>query len=135
MLIKFKLDDYAEICDEYESAFENEDVLDVTDGDNFLATRARRIVVPELHVSFREADWYTRNEDVDDPDDEDAWECQGSVFLQYEETETDPEKYISFAACDLAYLASELCGDEGKDYDVVSQLDCYIDTSEFDGEN
>ena len=131
MVINFKLEDYDDICDEYESFFENEDVVDVINGDDLLVVRMRRIVIPELHVSFREAEWYGRNVDVEDPDNEDAWECQCSVFVQYEENEKDAEKYISFATSDLAYYASELLGKNDNGYDKVSQLDCYIDTDEF----
>ena len=87
MIIKFRLGDYEDICDEYEECFENEETFDVADGDNLLVVRSRRIVIPELHISFREADWYVS----DDPDD-DAWECQGSVLLQYDENEKDPQK-------------------------------------------
>ena len=130
MIIKFQLGDYEDICDEYEECFENEETFDVADGDNLLVVRSRRIVVPELHVSFREGDWYI----ADDPDDDDALECQGSVLLQYDENEKDPEKFISYATCDLAYFAGDLLGEKGKDYDAVSRLDCYIDISEFSEE-
>ena len=131
MIIKFKLEDYEDICDEYESVFESEDVVDVINGDNLLITRTRRIVIPELNASFREAEWYARNEEIEDPDDEDAWEIQCSVFVQYEEDEQDPEKYISFASSDLTYYASELLGDQGKNPEKVAKLECYIDTKEF----
>ena len=135
MIIDFKLEDYEEICDEYESVFENEDVVDVINGDDLLIVRTRRIIVPELQASFREAEWYTRNDDVEDPDDDDAWEIQCSVFVRYEENEKDVEKYTSFASADLAYYASELLGEEGKDNDKVAKLACYIDTDEFVGED
>ena len=131
MIIDFKLEDYEEICDEYESIFQNEDAVDVTNGDDLLIIRTRRIVIPELHASFREAEWYTRNEEVEDTDDDDAWEIQCSVFVHYDENEKDVEKYISFASADLTYYASELLGEEGKDNDRVAQLACYIDTYEF----
>ena len=131
MIINFKLEDYEEICDEYESVFENEDVADVITGDDLLIVRTRRIVVPELHASFREAEWYTRNENVEDSDDDDAWEIQCSVFVRYEENEKNVEKYISFVSAELTYYASELLGEEGKDNDKVAQLACYIDTDEF----
>ena len=130
MIIKFRLGDYEDICDEYEECFENEETFDVVDGDNLLVVRSRRIVIPELHISFREADWYVS----DDPDDDDAWECQGSVLLKYDENEKDPQKFISYATCDLAYFAGDLLGEKGKDYDAVSRLGCYIDTSEFSEE-
>ena len=130
MIIKFKLDDYYETCDEYERVFELDDAVSVVDGDNCLMVSAKRIVVPELHASFRTAEWYARNEEVEDEDDEDAWEIQSSVFVQYPEDEKDPEKYISFATCELADYASELYK-EKVDYEVVAQLECYIDTEEF----
>ena len=131
MLIKFKLEDYEEICDEYAAIFEREDVADIINAQDLLLIRSRRIVIPELHGSFREAEWYVRNNDIDDPDDEDAWELQCSVFVQYAEDERAVEKYISFTTCDLANCVSELVGALGKDQTRVEKLDCYIDTSEF----
>ena len=135
MIINFKLEDYEEICDEYESIFENEDVVNVVTESDLLIVRMRRIVVPELHASFREAEWYARNEDVEDCDDDDAWEIQCSVFVQYEENEQDVEKYISFASADLSYYVSELLGEEGKAIEKVAQLACYINTDEFISED
>ena len=132
MIIKFKLGDYEEICDKYAAIFEHEDSVDVTDTEgNLLMTRMRRIVVPQLHASFREAEWYVLDENAEDIEDDDAWEIQCSVFVQYEENEKNPDKYISFASCDLSYLAFELSGVQCDDNDTISQLDCYIDTAEF----
>lgn len=131
MLIKFKLEDYEEICDEYAALFEREEVVEVINTQDLLLIRTRRIVVPDLHVSFREAEWYVRNNDIDDPDDEDAWELQCSIFVQYAEDERAVEKYISFTTCDLANCVSELVGTLGKDQLRAEQLDCYIDTCEF----
>jgi hypothetical protein len=130
MIIKFKLDDYYETCDEYEGVFELDDAVSVEDGDNCLMVSSKRIVVPELHASFRTAEWYARNQEVEDEDDEDAWEIQSSVFVYYPENEKDPEKYISFATCELADYASEFYK-EKVDYEVIAQLECYIDTEEF----
>ena len=128
MIINFKLDDYYDICDQYEEVFEQENVVDVCDGDDCLVVRTRRIVIPALHASFREAEWVTKDSNVDD---EEEWETQASVIVQYEENEKDPAKFISYATCDLAYFAEEVCDDLGLDSCDVSQLDCYIDTSEF----
>ena len=130
MIIKFKLDDYYETCDEYERVFELDDAISVVDGGNCLMVSSKRIVVPELHASFRTAEWYTRNEEVEDEDDEDVWEIQSSVFVYYPENEKDPEKYISFATCELDDYASEFY-EEVVAYEVVAQLECYIDTEEF----
>ena len=131
MIINFKLDDYYEICDEYEKVFEQEDVVDVVEGDDCLVVRTRRIVIPALHASFREAEWLARNPDVEDEDDEDAWETQSSVIVHYEENEKDPNNYISYATCDLMYCAEGLREKFGISSSDVPQLDCYIDTSEF----
>ena len=130
MIIKFKIDDYYETCDEYERVFELDDTVDVVDEENCLIVSTKRIVVPELHASFRTAEWYARNDEVEDEDDEDAWEIQSSVFVYYPENEKDPEKYISFATCELADYASELYIEKVV-YEVVVQLECYIDTEEF----
>lgn len=127
MIINFKLDDYYTICDEYEEVFAQEDVVDVLDGDDCLVVRTRRIVIPALHASFREAEWVAKDADAD----EEEWETQASVIVQYEENEKDPAKYISYATCDLPYFAEEVCNTLGLDSCDVSQLDCYIDTAEF----
>lgn len=130
MIIAFKLDDYYDICDEYEEAFEQEDVVDVEDGDeDCLVIRTRRIVIPAIHASFREAEWLIRNSDAEEGEDE--WETQCSVIVQYEEAETDPEKFISYTTSDLSYLVKCLCENLGLATDSVGQLDCYIDTLEF----
>lgn len=131
MIINFKLDDYYDICDEYEEVFEQEDVVDVLDGDDCLVVRTRRIVIPAIHASFREAEWLARNLEVEDEDDEEAWETQNSVWVQYEENEKDPTKFISYATCDLLYFAAELSANLGIHSCDATQLDCYIDTSEF----
>lgn len=131
MIISFKLDDYYDICDEYEEVFEQEDVVDVLDGDDCLVVRTRRIVIPAIHASFREAEWLARNLEVEDEDDEEAWETQNSVWVQYEENEKDPTKFISYATCDLLYFAAELSANLGIHSCDAAQLDCYIDTSEF----
>jgi hypothetical protein len=130
MIIKFKIDDYYETCDEYERVFELDDTVDVVDEENCLIVSTKRIVVPELHASFRTAEWYARNEEVEDEYDEDALEIQSSVFVYYPENERNPEKYISFATCELADYVSELYK-EKVDYEVIAQLECYIDTEEF----
>ena len=72
MIIKFKYRQYDEICDKYEMLFEYAEpkTTDEQNG-NALVVRGYRIVFPQLHVSFREADWYTRNEDIEDPDADD----------------------------------------------------------------
>ena len=130
MIIKFKLDDYYDICDEYEEVFEQEDVVDVEDGDeDCLVVRTRRIVIPTIHASFREAEWLTKNPDAEE--DEDEWETQCSVIVQYEEDEKDPEKFIAYTTCDLSYLAKVLSENLGLEPNCVEQLDCYIDTAEF----
>ncbi len=130
MIIKFKLDDYYESCDKYERVFELDDAVSVLDGDNCLMVSSKRIVVPDLHASFRTAEWYAFNEEVEDEYDEDAREIQSSVFVYYPENEKDPEKYVSFATCELADYASEFCKEKVY-YEVVTQLECYIDTEEF----
>ena len=130
MIIAFKLDDYYDICDKYEEVFEQEDVVDVEDGnEDCLVVRTRRIVIPAIHASFREAEWLIKNPSAEE--DEDEWETQCSVIVQYEEAETDPKKFISYTTSDLSYLVKGLCENLGLANDCVEQIDCYIDTSEF----
>ena len=130
MIINFKLEDYEDICDEYEEVFEQEDVVDVEVSDeDCLVVRTRRIVIPAIQASFREAEWLTRNPDAEE--DEDEWETQCSVIVEYTEHEKDPNNYISYATCDLMYCVEGLREKFGISSSDVPQLDCYIDTSEF----
>lgn len=76
---------------------------------NSLVVRNKRIVFPQLHVSFREGDWYARNEEIEDPDDDEAWEIQDSVYVLYEENEKDINKYKSFMTGSLYYSLYEIC--------------------------
>ena len=132
MIINFKLDDYYDICDEYEEIFDQEDVIDVQDGDeDCLVVRTRRIVIPVLHASFREAEWLAKDPGTEEKNDKNVWETQNSVWVQYEENEKDPTKFISYATCDLLYFAAELSANLGIHSCDAAQLDCYIDTSEF----
>lgn len=132
MIVNFKLDDYYDICDEYEEIFEQEDVIDVPDGDeDCLVVRTRRIVVPALHASFREAEWLAKDPGTEEKNNENVWETQGSVIIQYDENEKDPTKFISYATCGLMCFAAELSANLGIHSYDTAQLDCYIDTSEF----
>ena len=123
MVIKFKLDDYYEICDEYWEVFENDDTVDVRAGDDTLVLSTKRIVIPDLHASFREGTWLSGSDD--------DMETQDSVWVQYEEAETNPANFISYANCELMYFADELCRSQDIVSRDVSELECYIDTKEF----
>lgn len=133
MLLKFKYGQYDEICDEYELLFENAEPLETEEQNgNVLVVRNNRIVFPQLHVSFREADWYSRNEEIEDPDDEDAWEVEASVYVLYEENEKDINQYISFMTGSLDYFLLEVCEKTNSPFKkTLDELECYIDTSEF----
>ena len=120
MIINFKLEDYYEVCDQYEDVFEQEDVVDVFNGEDCLVVRTRRIVIPALHASFREAEWLATDPDADDEE----WETQSSVIVRYEENERDPAQFISYATCDLTYFAVELGSALEIAFDDISQLDC-----------
>ena len=133
MILRFKYGQYDEICDEYELLFEYAEPLDTEEQNgNALVVRNKRIVFPQLHVSFREADWYARNEEIENPDDDGAWEVQDSVYVLYEENEKDINKYISFSNRSLDYPLLEICKKSGKSFvKNLDELECYIDTSEF----
>ena len=140
MIIKFKLEDYYEMCDEYERVFELAEPIEVEDEDNnCLITTGKRIVIPKIHKSFREAEWYWKDDDAERPeaedeedeyDDADEYEIQSSVYVSYHENEKDPNKYISFVTGELSYFVQEYCETEGLDI-VPDELECYIDTEEF----
>ena len=130
MVITFLMGDYEEMCDEYESVFDCEETVDVVSENDLLVVRTRRIVVPELHASFREAEWYSRNDQFDETSDDEEWEVQCSVWVQYHEHEKDPNKFISFASCGLCELAGEI-STEDANYDKISQIECYLDTDEL----
>ena len=133
MILRFIFGQYDEICDKYEKLFEFAEPLDTEEQNgNVLVVRNRRIVFPQLHVSFREGDWYARNQEIIDPDDDDAWEVQDSVYVLYEENEKDINKYKSFMTGSLDYFLAEICKNTRDSFEKdLDELECYIDTSEF----
>ena len=128
MIIKFKLEDYYDICDEYEKVFEQADPIEVVVEDDCLITTGKRIVIPQIHRSYREAEWYWREEGSDE------YEIQASVYVSYPEHEKDPAKYISFQTGELSLFAKGHCEIEGFVDIDPEELECYIDTSEFSNE-
>ena len=132
MIIKFKLDDYYEICDEYERVFELAEPVNIVDGNNnCLVTTGKRIVIPQIQKSFREAEWYWKDDEAELPESgDDEYEIQSSVYISYPENEQDPNKYLAFVTGELSYFVHNYCKPEGVIIDP-EKLDCFIDTEEF----
>lgn len=130
-IIRFKLFDMDEIFDENEELFsELKDYNDTEEQQGSVYVVANyRIVIPEIHACFRYADWYTRNADVDE-DDQDAWELQASVYLLYEEKEKDINQWISSCTNDIVYSVYDQCEIVGYPVDKISDLECYLEFDE-----
>lgn len=130
-IIRFKLGDFYDVLDENEDFIEeHKDYYDTEeqDGNSFVVANYR-IVIPELHVCFREADWYARDPESD-PDDPEAWEVQDSVYLLYEENERDINKWISSCTKSIDYSLYEPCEKAGYPMEKRNELDCYIEFDE-----
>ena len=110
--IKFKLGDMDDVFDENEDLFdEHKDYSDTEKQEGSMYVIANfRIVIPELHVCFREADWYELDPDPDDPE---AWEIQDSVYLLYEENEKDINQWIFSCTKSIDYSLYEPCEKAG----------------------
>lgn len=123
--ISFKLNELDDVLEENIDEFSKHlDYYDTEeDGNNSLVVRNYRIVIPDLHVSFREGDWYYRETENA------VWEPQASVYVRYNENEKDINKYISFMTGSLRYSLHDLLIQIGqKDLNIDNYL-CYI---EFD---
>lgn len=132
MIIKFKCRQYYEIRDKYEMLFKYAEPKSTDEKDgNALVVNGYRIVIPQLHVSFREANWYTRNKDIEDPEDDKAWDVQDSVYVLYEEEVKDINKYDSFMTGFFEESIDDACRIAGYPSKKKGSLECYIDTSEF----
>lgn len=130
-IIKFKLRDMYEVLDENEDFFEehrDQTETEPQDGNCFVVDNYR-IVIPELHVSFREANWFALDPDSD-PDDPEAWEIQDSVYLMYEENEKDINKWLSSCTKSIDYSLYGPCADAGYPMEKRDELDCYIEFDE-----
>lgn len=134
-IIKFKLGDMDEMYDENEEFFEeHRDYYDTEEQDgNSFVVENYRIVIPQLHVCFREADWYALDPDAD-PDDPDAWEVQDSVYLLYEENEKDYNKWISSCTKSIDYSLYDPCEKAGYPMEKRYELECYIEFDEDEAE-
>lgn len=135
MIIKFKLEEYYDILDKYEELLmEMTDRLETEEQEgNALVVIGYRVVIPELHASFREGEWYTRNKEYNPNDKEsEEYELQDSVYILYEENEKDVNKYLSFCTQSVCYILFDRCKQNKYPTDKLGDLECYIDTSEFD---
>lgn len=113
-----------EVYDENEEFFEeHRDYYDTEeqDGNSFVVANYR-IVIPQLHVCFREADWYAL--------DPDAWEVQDFVYLLYEENEKDYNKWISSCTKSIDYSLYDPCEKAGYPMEKCYELECYIEFDE-----
>ncbi len=132
MIINFKYAQYDDILDEYQVLFRQDEPLATEEQDgNILVVNRERVVFPQLHASFREAAWYSRNNSVKDPESSEAWDAQASVYVLYEENEKDINRYISYMTGFFDYSIADVCKREGYPDSDRYDLDCYIDTSEF----
>ena len=132
MKISFKLSQLYDVLEEYESLFELAEPITTEELNNdALVVSPYRIVVPSLQASFRSGDWYTKNNEADDLDSDDEWEPQCSVYVHYDEKETDVNKFLSFSSCTLVQLLSEINKTLISCANDLGDPECYIDTKEF----
>ena len=131
MIIRFKLGQFDDIYEEHWRVFEQGEPIETEEqGNDALVVSAYRIVIPQIGASFRYGDWYARNPEADDPESDDAWEPQASVYVRYAENETDANKYLSFAACSLEWFIYQIKS-EALTCEEIDNMECYIDTKEF----
>ena len=123
MKIEFKCRDYAEVIDDYSESFYENPIELKPDGNNLLIVTDFRMVIPELHASFREAIWI----DTRYPDDGE------NAYVTYAEDEKDPQKFLSFLTGGMAYAVLDAATTAGfpTGHDDILNLDCYIDTIEM----
>ena len=129
--IVFKLNDYYDICDEYEeilSEYHESAWTEAQEG-NVYGVYQYRIVIPKLHISLREGDWYFVDEEAaDDEEDDDGdggYQC--GVFLSYSEDEKDINEYRWAVGPWFGDAIRKACMDTDFPFDESKDLECYID--------
>ncbi len=125
--IFFKVKEYYDILEENNDEIdENLDWYTTEEEENnCYVVRNYRLVIPDLHVSFREGDWYYRS-NVDED-----WEEQESGFLRYDECEKDINKYLSYVSGYLSYSLYDILKEIGQKDINVDDLSCYIEFDEM----
>lgn len=130
MIIKFKLGELYDIFDDYMKAFDYADLVDAEEKEEeAMCFREYRVVIPQIHASFREGQWYAKAEDEETGEVD--WELQDGIWAQYEENEKDINKYISYACCELDYFVKTLCEEKRIEVANVHELECFVDVSEY----
>lgn len=128
MIIKFKYNELSDLYDQDDLGFGDVEPEWIEDDDIMLRADGIRVVVPDLKVSFRVGELFVRNEEVEDPDDSEAWDFVHSVEILYEEDEKDAHNYLGYSTrafwCGLEELQRKIPDD-------VEAIDCFIDTSEL----
>ena len=127
MIIKFKVGEYYEICDKYEELFSKDEGGFMTIDDEMFDSTCRRFVIPELHISFRPADYGER---VTARQLEDGEFNSVSGFLFYPENEKNPYKFDTFTGCGLSFALTEFFPSRVKP-EVISNLDVWFDMDEL----
>ncbi len=133
MKLDFKFDEYYEILDDYEnllSKFEPR-FTSIPGDENSIGLSPIRVVIPSLHASFMEGNWYWRNEEIEDENDKDAWEYQDGAGVVYEENETNINNYLYFISGDIETAVAFYCRENEIKISSTAELDCYIDFEEF----
>lgn len=134
MLLKFKLNDFYNVMDDMDRLLGCYDYEPTLELDDFcLEIKKIRVVIPELKSSFREGTAWSRDLDVENPDDDDAWYAEGDVTIQYDENEKNYREIIASYNCDIFSLTNDLCCSK-QILTKPGDLQCYIDTSEFIGD-
>ena len=126
----FLLEHYDDMQDRHCDFFDDVDDLETTKGNTSLVLKAYRIVIPEIHASFREGGWYEKNENAD-ADDDDAWEAQGFVCVRYDENEKDVANYQSIVMADLETCVREVCSENSLKIQDQGKLKCFLDTDKI----
>lgn len=134
--IVFKLKDYYEICDEYEESLEKYHDLGWTkpQNGNIYGVYRYRIVIPALHISLRDGEWYSVGENYVEEDDNVNWDesYQCSMYLAYPETERDIDKYIWAVGPWISDALQQACLDCNFPAKSAEELECFLDFDEIE---
>jgi len=126
MIIEFDFGDYDVICDKYEDLFYSVESLYTKEiNDISFVVNAYRVIMPELHISFRHGTGYQRTDDEDE-----EWEPIDEAYLFYEEDEKNVDEFFDAVGEEVYYFLDSLIK-ENKLEIKSEALKCYIDTDEF----
>lgn len=125
MRLMFTLREFEGVVDDnYDALAEYEPLwIQLPDDEGWgLSVDGYRVVIPDIHISFRSGELYAAPKNPDDD-----WDFVSSVTIYYDENEEDAENVLAYSYGATEPLIVEACKKYNYPIEKLDDIECYID--------